>query len=100
MKKTLTVALAILVASASFTTVSAGKKKKKEQQKPAVEAPVPVTLASSSDTLSYAAGMMMTNGLIPYLQQQFKVDTAYMADFIRGSAVTVPPRLPSGPDAR
>ena len=28
-----------------------------------MEAPVPVTLASSSDTLSYAAGMMMTNGL-------------------------------------
>ena len=89
MKKTLTVALAILVASASFTTVSAGKKKKKEQQKPAVEAPVPVTLASSSDTLSYAAGMMMTNGLIPYLQLQFKVDTAYMADFIRGFNETV-----------
>ena len=89
MKKTLTVALAILVASASFTTASAGKKKKKEQQKPAVEAPVPVTLTSSSDTLSYAAGMMVTNGLIPVLQQQFKVDTAYMADFIRGFNETV-----------
>ena len=89
MKKTLTVALALLVASASFTTASAGKKKKKEQQKPAVEAPVPVTLTSSSDTLSYAAGMMMTNGLIPFLQQQLKVDTAYMADFIRGFNETV-----------
>ena len=89
MKKTLTVALALLVASASFTTVSAGKKKKKEQQKPAVEAPVPVTLTTSSDTLSYAAGMMLTNGLIPYMQQQFKVDTAYMADFVRGFNETV-----------
>ena len=89
MKKTLTIALALLVASASFTTASADKKKKKEQQKPVVEAPVPVTLASSSDTLSYAAGMMMTNGLIPFLQQQFKVDTAYMADFVRGFNETV-----------
>jgi FKBP-type peptidyl-prolyl cis-trans isomerase FklB len=89
MKKVLTIALALIVASASFTTVTAGKKKKKEQKQPAIEAPVPVTLVSSSDTLSYAAGMMLTNGLIPYLQQQFKVDTAYMAEFIRGFNETV-----------
>ena len=89
MKRILTIALALLVAGASFTTATAGKKKKKEQQQPVVEAPVPVTLASSSDTLSYAAGMMLTNGLIPYLQQQFKVDTAYMADFVRGFNETV-----------
>ena len=89
MKKVLTIALALIVASASFTTVTAGKKKKKEQKLPAIEAPVPVTLVSSSDTLSYAAGMMLTNGLIPYLQQQFKVDTAYMAEFIRGFNETV-----------
>ncbi|MCR4808676.1 MAG: FKBP-type peptidyl-prolyl cis-trans isomerase [Prevotella sp.] len=89
MKKVLTIALALIVASASFTTVTAGKKKKKEQKQPAIEAPVPVTLVSSSDTLSYAAGMMLTNGLIPYLQQQFKLDTAYMAEFIRGFNETV-----------
>ena len=89
MKRILTIALALLVAGASFTTATAGKKKKKEQQQPVVEAPVPVTLASSSDTLSYSAGMMLTNGLIPYLQQQFKVDTAYMADFVRGFNETV-----------
>ena len=89
MKKFLTIALALIVAGASFTTATAGKKKKKEQKQPAIEAPVPVTLVSSSDTLSYAAGMMITNGLVPYLQQQFKVDTAYMADFIRGFNETV-----------
>ena len=89
MKKTLTIALALLVAGASFSTISAGKKKKKDTKAPAVEAPVPVSLSTSSDTLSYAAGMMMTNGLIPFLQQQFKVDTAYMADFIRGFNETV-----------
>lgn len=89
MKKTITLALAIIMASASFTTATAGKKKKKEQQKPVAEALAPVSLSSSSDTLSYAAGMMMTNGLIPYLQQQLKVDTAYMADFVRGFNETV-----------
>lgn len=89
MKKILTVALALLVASATFTTANADKKKKKVQQKPVAEVPVPVSLVSSSDTLSYTAGMMLTNGLIPYLQQQFKVDTAYMADFVRGFNETV-----------
>lgn len=44
----------------------------------------PVQLASPSDSLSYVVGMVMTNGLIPYLQQAEGVDTAYMADFIRG----------------
>ena len=89
MKRILTIALALLVVGASFTAVKAEKKKKKVQQEPVVEAPVPVALVSSSDTLSYAAGMMLTNGLIPYLQQQFKVDTAYMADFVRGFNETV-----------
>ena len=89
MKKTLIIALALIVAGASFTTATAEKKKKKEKQQPVVEVPVPVTLTSSSDTLSYAAGMMLTNGLVGYLQQQFKVDTAYMADFVRGFNETV-----------
>lgn len=38
---------------------------------------------ATSDSVSYAAGYIQTNGLIPYLQQQ-NVDTAYMADFIQG----------------
>ena len=89
MKKTLIIALALLVAGASFTTATAEKKKKKEKQQPVVEVPVPVTLVSGSDTLSYAAGMMLTNGLVNYLQQQLKLDTAYMADFVRGFNETV-----------
>ncbi len=63
MKKTIIVALA-LVAGASFS-------------------PAEAQLRNSSDSVSYAAGMMMTNGLVPYLLQQ-KVDTAYMADFMVG----------------
>ena len=79
MKKTLILAL-VVMASASFNVAIAGKKDKKQ----AKNAPAPVSLKSSSDTLSYTTGMSMTNGLIPYLQKQLEVDTAYMADFIRG----------------
>ena len=84
MKKGLTLALALIVAGASFGTAQAAKKKKKETKTPEVETLAPVTLTNGSDTLSYAAGMMLTNGLMNYLQQQLKVDTAYMADFVRG----------------
>jgi FKBP-type peptidyl-prolyl cis-trans isomerase FklB len=80
MKKTILMALA-LVASASFYTAEAAKKKKSvEPVAPVVEA---VQLNNSSDSVSYAGGITMTNGLIPFLQQQ-GVDTAYMADFIQG----------------
>lgn len=40
-------------------------------------------LIGSSDSVSYAAGMRLTDGLIPFLLQQ-KVDTALMDDFLRG----------------
>jgi len=84
MKKILFVALAILV-GATFNTAEAAKKKKKKaaKEQPAVVVE-PVNLTSGSDSLSYAAGMMLTNGLIPFLQQSENVDTAYMADFLRG----------------
>ena len=42
---------------------------------------------TKNDSLSYAAGMSMTEGLIPYLKQSFNVDTAYMADFVKGFQV-------------
>lgn len=84
MKKTFVIALAALVAGAFFAPVEAAKKKKKETKQPGQEMMAPVQLATSSDSLSYVAGMMMTNGLFDYLRQQLKVDTAYMADFVRG----------------
>ena len=76
MKKYLMTAL-VLVASASLFTVSAAKKKN-------VKKVTPVVLATESDSLSYAAGVHATRGLIPFIQQSYQVDTAYMADFIRG----------------
>lgn len=82
MRKTTLLALALL-ASASFGTALAAKKQKK--QPAATEAAViPVSLKSSSDSVSYSCGMSLTNGLLPYLQQQLGIDTAYMADFIAG----------------
>ena len=81
MKKVMIIALA-LVASASFLHVEAGKKKTKTvEEAPAVQ---PVQLVNGSDSVSYAGGMSITNGLIPFLVQQQGVDTTYMADFIRG----------------
>ena len=91
MKKIFILALAALVAGASFCTAEAAKKKKKEQPKAAVEAVTPVVLTTGSDSLSYAAGMMLTDRLVEFLQQQLHVDTAYMADFVRGFNETVAP---------
>ena len=81
MKKTILLALA-LVASASLFTATA-QKKKVATKKGAVKEE-PVKLSNGSDSLSYAAGMSITNGLIPFLVQQQGVDTTYMADFVKG----------------
>ena len=78
MKKTLLLALALVV-SASFSPVEAIKKKNKAVVFPAQ----PVVLNNSSDSLSYAAGVALTNGLVSYLLQQ-KMDTTMMSDFVRG----------------
>ena len=92
MKKLIMLA-AVVVLGASLSTATAGKKdkKKKTQTEQVAETPAeePVVLATFNDSLSYAAGKTATNGLIPYLVQQLKVDTAYMSDFVKGfSAAT------------
>ena len=70
-----------LVASASFCTTEAAKKKKVVE--PQVSAVETVELVSSSDSVSYTAGMTLTNGLMSYLLQQ-KMDTTMMAHFVSG----------------
>ena len=82
MKKTILLALA-LVAGPSLYTADAAKKKTKKAEQPAAETVQPVVLTSTSDSVSYAAGMSLTNGLVPFLLQQ-NVDTTMMADFVRG----------------
>lgn len=42
------------------------------------------TLKTDIDSLSYATGMARTEGLQMYLMHQAGVDTAYMADFMKG----------------
>ena len=80
MKKLLVLAL-VVVASASFST--AGAKGKKDKKNVAA-APQPVVLATPTDSLSYAAGMSLTDGLLPYLKQQYGVDESQLADVVRG----------------
>ena len=74
-------ALALVASASLYTAEAASKKKVKKQEAPVVQ---PVQLNDGNDTLSYVAGKSVTNGLIPFLIQQQDVDTAYMADFIRG----------------
>lgn len=82
MKKIFLLALAV-VACATFNTAEAAKKNKKSK-KNKTEAKAPVKMVTASDSISYAAGVAMTNGLLPYLINNQGVDTAYMADFVRG----------------
>lgn len=78
MKRILLFTLLFLAASVS-TTALAGKKKDKNKKQEQ-----PVQLATPSDSTSYAAGYAATEGLLPYLTGRLHVDTAYIADFIRG----------------
>lgn len=80
MKKMIMTVL-VLVASASLFTVGAANKKDKNKDK---KAAAPVELKTSADSLSYAAGVNATRGLINYVQQSYQVDTTYMENFIRG----------------
>ena len=67
MKRIILIALTVMV-SASFYTASAQK----------------VNLVTPSDSLSYAAGATMTDGLLPFLKQQYGVDETFIDDFVRG----------------
>jgi FKBP-type peptidyl-prolyl cis-trans isomerase FklB len=69
------------VASASFCTVDA--KKKKKEEKAAEPVVLPVVLNSGSDSVSYAAGMAVTNGLLPFLKQQHGLDSASIGLFLK-----------------
>ena len=80
MNKIVIIALAV-VASASFCTVDA--KKKKKEEKAAEPVVLPVVLNSGSDSVSYAAGMAVTNGLLPFLKQQHGLDSASIGLFLK-----------------
>ena len=86
-RNTMIIALAMIVAGAFC--VDANAEKKKDKKAAAKEMRQPVVMNSSSDSLSYVAGMSMTQGLIPFLKQQMGIDTAYMAKFIEGFETAV-----------
>ncbi|MBQ8487379.1 MAG: FKBP-type peptidyl-prolyl cis-trans isomerase [Prevotella sp.] len=86
MRKVVLLALAV-VASASFCTVNAKKKKVEAKAEAPVEAPV--ELKSGSDSVSYAAGMALTNGLLPFLKQQHGIDSAHIATFVKAFKETI-----------
>lgn len=81
MNKIILAALAVLV-GASFNTASAAEKKKKESKtEQKVEQ---LKLTTPSDSISFAAGKVRTEGLMPFLKQQYGVDETQMSDFIKG----------------
>ena len=84
MTKILFIAVALLC-SAAFCPASADKKKDKKKKQAKVTAiSKPVKLVTSRDSLSYAAGYAAVDGLIPFIQRQYQVDTTYMAQFVEG----------------
>lgn len=77
MKKTLLLALVILTGAFTATAAGGGKKDKKQKTNEK-----PVALVTASDSVSYAAGYTVTDGLDRYLSQQYQVDEAEMPQFI------------------
>lgn len=86
MKKTIIVALIMVMGAAFATTVSAkdkNVKKGKKEECAQVIAPS-VVLASDSDSLAYAVGQVMTEGLIPFAKQRFGITDEQIPVFIEG----------------
>ena len=80
MKKTV-LFLAMMIAASTLTNVQAKNDKKKKKITDVVEQVVRPELKSTNDSLSYAAGMAATEGLMPYLNQQ-GIDSTTMKYFI------------------
>lgn len=77
--------IALLACLLVCLPADARKKKQKAEQTEPTDTVAPFTLTSVSDTLSYAGGIMLADGLIPYLLKH-KIDTAYLDHFVRGYA--------------
>jgi len=86
MKKSVIILALIVVAAASSAQASDGKKKKKQQKETPLteQTATAVSLQSEADSLSYAAGVASTRGLVPFLVNTLKIDTAYMDSFVEG----------------
>ena len=83
MKKLFVLFMLLVPYVASVSQATPDKKKTKKQTENVVSSPA-VVLNTTADSLSYAAGMSLTNGLMPFLQQQYGLDETFMDDFLRG----------------
>ena len=81
MRKIIIIALTLVV-GASFCQANAEKKDKKKK-KAATQMPA-VVLNTPSDSISFASGMAVTEGLTNYIKQQYGVEEAFLDDFVRG----------------
>lgn len=82
MKSTLILALALTV-GATFSPIEAQNKKANKVKKE-VKNKQAVTPVTKADSVSYALGVTMTKGLLPYLQSTQGVDTTLIEDISRG----------------
>lgn len=84
MRKSILFLALALVAGASCSSASAASaKKNKKKVQPVVATVQPVSIVTSSDSVSYAAGKSFTNGLSQFLQQQYGVSSKD-SNFIEG----------------
>ena len=81
--KKLSILFMLLVPYVATSQAAPDKKKTKKQTENVVSTPA-VVLNTTADSVSYAAGMSLTNGLMPFLQQQYGLDETFMDDFLRG----------------
>lgn len=80
MNKTILLSLLLLAGSANMAFAGKKDKKKNKEAAPTEQ----LQLVTPSDSMSYMAGKSATQGLLPYLVGRMKVDTVYMADFVKG----------------
>ncbi len=78
MKKILLFTLLVFAAS---NTIGAATSKKKKKQKE-VE-PIERKLVTQQDSLSYATGLAATNGVLPFLQHEYDLDSTQTQAFIK-----------------
>ncbi len=85
MKKTILYATTALLMLASVLPANAKdkKKKNKKSENTAIVLQKPV-LQNDGDSTAYIFGISQSNGLKTYMQQQLKVDTAYINEFAQG----------------
>ena len=75
MKKTLTIALAAIMSAAVCAAPAQDKKKKNQESAQPKAVAQTGQFASERDSISYAAGVAATQGLLPFLKQQYGIDT-------------------------